>query len=107
MANNKKQKVVQVGMFCRVQDSNFAEHGVKKNDIVYIAGDSYVPISEDDPYSFRRIFVAAWMNGDVVDVNRGGFTIDGVRLKPVSKAKQEKLEAILNEEFGDADETTD
>lgn len=101
-----KVKIVKVGMFCTVQDSEFAQHGVKKGDVVYLAGDTFQPIREDDPYTYRQVFLAAWMDGNNIDVNRGAFTIDGSRLKPVSKAKQEKLEAIRDEEFKPEDETT-
>lgn len=92
-------KVIQVGMFCRVMNSLYAEYGVKKNDVVYIAGDSIVSVSEADPYALRRLFIAAWMNKDHVDVDKGGFTIDGKNLKPCSKGKQERLDAVKEADF--------
>jgi len=97
-------KTVEVGMFCRVMDSTYAEHGVKKNDTIYIAGDSIVSVTEADPYALRRLFIGAWMEKDHVDVNRGGFTIDGKRLKPCSKPKQARLDAIKDEDFGKKEE---
>lgn len=92
-------KLVEVGQFCRVQDSTYAEHGVKKGDIVYLAGDTYVMVSEDDPYAYRKVFLAAWMDGDHIDIEKGCFTIDGKRLKGVTKPKQAKLDSIKAEDF--------
>jgi len=100
-------KTVEVGQFCRVMDSTYAEHGVKKNDVIYVAGDSIVSVDEKDPYQLRRLFIGAWMSGDHVDVNRGGFTIDGKRLKPCSKSKQARLDAIKDEDFGEKEDAAE
>lgn len=100
-------KKIEVGQFCRVMDSTYAEYGVKKNDVVYVAGDSIVAVDEKDPYALRRVFVAAWMQGDHVLVNKGGFTIDGKRLKPCSKAKQARLNTIKEADFSSPEEEVD
>ena len=101
-------KIVEVGDFVTVQDSGFAEYGVRKNDLVYLAGDSIVSVSADDPYALRRIFIAAKTKDGHVLSEEKAFTIDGKRLKKVSKAKQEKLKAVMQEDFGDEeDDTTD
>lgn len=91
-------KEVKAGMFCRVQDSTFAEHGVKKNDVIYLAGDTFVRQTED-PYQFRKVFIGAFLEDDIVQANKKPFLIDGKRLKPVSKAFQEKLEGLLKEAY--------
>lgn len=96
-------KTIEVGQFCRVMDSTYAEYGVKKNDVIYVAGDSIVSTDEKDPYALRRLFVAAWMKGNHIDVNRGGFTIDGKRLKACSKSKQERLNAVKDGDFAEAE----
>ena len=96
---------IKVGMFCRVQDSTFAEYGVKKDSIIYVAGDSVVHTgANDDPYALRKVFIGAFMKGDIVDADKKPFIIDGKRLKPVSKALQERLDAALKLEFGDKEE---
>ena len=97
-------KLIEVGQFCRVMDSTYVEHGIKKGDVIYVAGDSIVSVDEKDPYSLRRLFVGAWMKGDHIDVERGAFTIDGKRLKACTKAKQERLNAVKEEDFGEAEE---
>jgi len=97
-------KTIEVGQFCRVMDSTYVEYGVKKNDVIYVAGDSIVSVDEKDPYALRKVFVGAWMEGDHIDVNRGGFTIDGKRLKPCTKGKQERLDAIKDVDFAEVEE---
>lgn len=101
------KKLIEVGQFCRVIDSTYVEYGVKKDDVVYIAGDSVVAVSEDDPYELRRVFVAAWMKGDHIDIEKGAFTIDGKRLKPCTKGKQARLDAIKDEDFSEPNEVVD
>lgn len=98
-----KVKLIEAGMFCRVLNSNYAQYGVKKDEVVYLAGDGMVAISEEDPYAYRKIFVAARMKGEVVDAESGGFTIDGFSLKPCSKAKQERLNLLHEAAFAEPD----
>lgn len=99
-------KVIEVGQFCRVLDSTYVEHGIKKGDVIYVAGDSVVSVDDKDPYALRRLFIGAWMKGDSVDVDRGGFTIDGKRLKACTKSKQERLSKIRDEDFGTGEDST-
>jgi len=99
-----KIKMVEAGMFCRVLNSNYSQYGVKKEDVVYIAGDGMVAVSEADPYAYRKIFVAALMVDEVVDAESGGFTIDGKSLKPCSKAKSARLQAIHEAAFAEPEE---
>lgn len=91
-------KEVVVGQFAEVLDGTLGTYGVKKGDIVYLAGDSLVRVDED-PYHFRKIFLAAFMNNKHIDLDKKPFTIDGKRLKPVSTAKQERLDAIRVNDF--------
>ena len=93
------QKVVEVGNFCEVLDSSFAVYGVLKGDIVYLAGDTVVSVKAEDPYMLRRVFLATYLINGHIDTKRQPFIIDGKRLKPVSKGKQEKLDAIRQEDF--------
>lgn len=102
-----KVEGLKTGTFCRVQDSAMAEHGVKKGDLVYIAGDGYVRTDPDDPYVFRQMFVASWMEDQEVIAEKGGFTIDGKRLKAVSKPLQAKLEAKLEAKYRSEENASD
>lgn len=91
-------KEVKAGDFVEVLDGSYGVYGVKKGDIVYLAGDAFVRVDED-PYHFRKIFLAAFVKDRHIDVEAKPFTIDGKRLKPVSTAKQAKLDAIRNQDF--------
>jgi len=103
-----KQKPVEVGSFVTVNDTSYAQYGVKKNDIIYLAGDAIVSVSEEDPYALRRIFVATHViDGHIQATNATPFTIDGKRLTPVSKSKQEKLNAIREMDFKSEEETNE
>ena len=44
-----KQKTVDVGDFVRLMDSSYAKDGIKKGDILYLAGDAIVSVTEKDP----------------------------------------------------------
>jgi hypothetical protein len=91
-------KEVQVGQFAEVLDGTLGTYGVKKGDIVYLAGDSLVRVDED-PYHFRKIFLAAFLKGKHIDLDVKPFTIDGKRLKPVSTAKQTRLDEVRLADF--------
>ncbi|PZQ78028.1 hypothetical protein [Pseudomonas phage PPAY] len=101
------KKIVNVGDFVEVLDSSFVEHGVKKGDFIYIAGDSIVAVSEKDPYQLRRLFVAAFMEDGHILADRKPFLIDGKRCKPVSEAKQQKFAEKMKQDFGEKNETSD
>ena len=92
---------VKAGQFVIVQDGSYGQYGVKKNDVVYLAGDTLVRYNED-PYAFRKIFLAAFVKDGHIDVEAKPFTIDGKRLKAVSVGKQAKLDAIRNADFEEA-----
>lgn len=102
-----KQKQVEVGDFVKLLDGSFGQYGVKKGDIIYVAGDAIVAVSEKDPYAMRRIFVAAKVNDGHIDVKSNPFTVDGKRLEAVSKAKQAELNAIRKSDFEDKVEESD
>lgn len=93
-------KIVKVGDFCTIKDSTMAEHGVKKGEVCYIAGDTIVHVTEKDPYALRRLFIVARVDPDGhILADQGGFMCDGKRLKPVSAKRQEELDAIHKEDF--------
>jgi len=97
--------MVKVGDFCQVKDSRYVEYGVKKNTLVYLAGDSMVLVDEQDPYAYRKIFVAALVADGHVDTTAKALTMDWINLSAVSKAKQEKLYAQFEEDFTKEEES--
>lgn len=94
--------MVEVGNFVKVQDSSFVEYGVKKGDLIYLAGDTLLGVDEKDPYLLRRTFIAAYTKEGHVDSERKPFLIDGLRCKKVSNARQTRLEDMMKEDFDEA-----
>lgn len=88
----KEVEMIEVGQFTTVLNDNLQEHGICKDDIVYIAGDIFVPIEGEDPYVVRRIFLGAKMKEDHIDAAGGAFTIDGLSLKAVDEFTQVRLD---------------
>jgi len=100
MSNDKNFIGVSVGEFCRVLDSEMCHLGVRKGDVVYIAGSSMIAYPlDDDPYLHREVFVAAKVKEGHVLIDLGGFTIDGARLKALPKKRQERLQAVFEKDF--------
>ncbi|MNQ21499.1 hypothetical protein D3C85_346220 [compost metagenome] len=95
-----KNKTVEVGMFAYVKDTKLSEYGVFKGDTVYVAGDMFLP-DEKDPYSYRKMFIGAFVKDGHILIHDKPFTVDGKRLEPVSKVNQEKLDAIKEADFGE------
>lgn len=106
----KKSKVKRIGAghFCTVLDSTMAEYGVKRGDLIYVAGQADLPISEEDPYTLRRVFIVSKVSkdGHVLAATEKAFTIDPKRLRLVSKARQERFNTMMQEDFrkGDKEE---
>ena len=93
-------EIVCVGDFVRMESTTFQEHGVDKGDELYIAGDVIVSVNEKDPYALRQVFIAAKVdeNGHI-DVNSGGFTVDGSRLSVISGERYNELAALKDYDF--------
>ena len=96
--------LVKVGMFCTMVNSDFAEHGVKKGDLVYVAGESMMQRDEVDPYTFTKMFIVAYTKDKHVLNTKKPFYSVGQRLKPVSRARQERLEKVFLEDFQEVEE---
>lgn len=94
--------MINVGNFATVNDNTFEQYEVPEGTLIYVAGDAVVAVSEEDPYALRRIFVGCYVKDDVVDITRGGFTIDGNRLTPVDEERQAELEAIHKAAYPEA-----
>jgi hypothetical protein len=94
------KKIVEVGDFCKMRDSSFLTYGLDKGDMVYIAGDAIVSVTEDDPYSLRRIFIGAFMKDGHVQIHEKPFTVDGKRLKVITGELKDKLTATKEFDFG-------
>lgn len=94
------KEMIEVGKFCVVTNDNLVEHGIAKDDIVYVAGDLFVPQSEEDIYLMRRIYLCARMEGDNIKAEGGAFTIDGTSLQHVDEFTQTRLDKQRALDFG-------
>lgn len=94
-----KNKIILSGMFCTVESSDYCKYGIKRGNLVYVYGDFMSALSKDDPYAFRKLFLATKVVDRHVVDEAVKFTIDGKNLKPVKKAAQERLEAILHKDY--------
>ena len=84
--------MIEVGKFCVVTNDNLIDHNIGKGDIVYVAGDIFVPESEEDIYLMRRVYLGAKMSGDNIQAQGGAFTIDGKSLEHVDEFTQTRLD---------------
>lgn len=97
--------MITVGMFAHVKCSRYVDYGIKKNDLIYVAGDTMVATDEKDPYAYRKIFLAARTEGGHVDAASKALTMDAINLRPVSKSKQKELYAQLEKDFAKKEES--
>lgn len=97
--------MIEVGMFCHVKCSKYVDYGILKGDLIYVAGDTMVAVDEKDPYAYRKIFLAARTEDGHVDAVAKALTMDAINLKPVSKAKQKELYALLEKDFEKSEES--
>lgn len=93
------KKTIETGMFCTVETSDYCQYGVKRGNLVYIYGEFMSALSEEDPYAFRKIFLATKTAERHVVESEKPFTVDGKNLKPVKKAAQERLQKILEGDY--------
>lgn len=97
--------MIEVGMFCYTRCSRYLDYGIKKGDLVYLAGDTMVRVDEKDPYAYRKLFIAAYVEDGHVNAERKPITIDGVNLRKVSDSKQKDLYKVFESDFAKAEES--
>ena len=97
----KNIKLIEVGMFCRVQSSNYVKHGLKRGEVVCVIGDGMLPVSDKDPYTMRK-----WFLGSIVDKDGNTLAdetkpimLDALDLKAVTKPLQERLDLKFEAKF--------
>lgn len=92
--------LVEPDNFVRVIASGYEEYGLQKGEVVFVAGKIDSPVSEEDPYLFRRLFVLCGFNEEGLEVgDRGLITISGLALEPLPEEENEALiEKLLKSE---------
>ena len=93
-------KEIAVGDFVVVCSDTMSEQGVKRDDIVYVAGDYYVQTDEnEDPYKCRKLFVIAKVDKDGHIDSSGCMAVEGLMFIPVPEDLQLKLIDIRNKDY--------
>lgn len=80
--------------FCEVVTDKLADDGVKRGQLVYVAGLKALPVSDTDPYTQRIKFFC-----NLVDkwghVDNKLYIMDPISLQKVDKNKQKKFTKIV------------
>lgn len=73
------------------------EGGIKKGDIVFVAGNKVLPISEDDPYTQRIFIYVQPVVNDYIDMEGGFYLLDPIHLSNLSKEENKRLVELAQE----------
>lgn len=92
---------MKAGDFAKVATDTLAEHGVNRDDTIYLAGSGFVPLDEAKPYDYRLTFIGCFLKDDKVDLDRNGFTVDPYNLEELSEDEHNRLQQIRKKEEGD------
>lgn len=93
-------KYIRNGDFCQIVSDKFeAEHGVKRNTIVYVVGTKALPMSEEDPYTQRIKMVVHLVGNDLHVIFDKMYIMDPDSIQKVDENKQKNLTGILEFDF--------
>lgn len=87
------------GDFAQVQGTDLEEHGIPDGSFLYLAGDTFIRECEDDPYLFRRAFVAARVLDLHIQADEKPFLITAKNLIPVDPDYLPTLVAVYEDDF--------
>lgn len=90
---------VKAGEFVQVVVDTLEKDGIPKGSYLYLAGDSLIRETED-PYLYRKVFVAARVNDYHINAEEKPFLVAGASLAHVSDEEEERLTETYNEDFG-------
>lgn len=91
---------VKAGDFVEVVVDTLEKDGIPQGSYLYLAGDTLVRESEEDPYLYRKVFVAARINDYHINAEEKPFLVTGASLVHVSDEEELLLTATYNEDFG-------
>ena len=98
--NFNVEDLIQMGNFCTVSGEHLKDSDLEDGDFVFVAGHRALPISEDDPYTQRIIFMCHKSDdGGEIDMEAGFYLIDPNSLTKVDKSTQEKMQDKLDEQI--------
>jgi hypothetical protein len=91
------------GDFAQVEGDELAENGIPHGSFLYLAGDTFIRESEDDPYLFRRAFVAARVVDYHIQAEEKPFLITAKNLVDVTLDDRGYLTATYEADFKEED----
>ncbi|QHJ80637.1 MAG: hypothetical protein [Bacteriophage sp.] len=94
---------VKTGEFVEVVVDTLEKDGIPQGSYLYLAGETLVRESEQDPYLYRKVFVAARVKDYHIDAEEKPFLVRGESLVPVTQAEYERLDTVYREDFGGED----
>lgn len=108
-----KVPMIETGMFVEVLTDEYKDYGIDSGDRLFVAGDGLVPVSEEDPYLYKRLMLCAKMDshGHIL-AGEGATTIDGRKLRELGEEESDMLEEVQRQDFKEVegevvDETVD
>lgn len=90
---------VKAGDFVEVIVKSLEDHGIKEGDYLYLAGDTFVPETPDDPYLFRKVFIAARVIDYHIQADDKPFLVDGKSTTLVDESEKVRLQTVYEEDF--------
>lgn len=96
----KEAMEVKAGDFVQVTTKNLEKDGIPQGSYLYLAGDTLIRESEEDPYLYRKVFVAARINDYHINAEEKPFLVAGASLAHVDDDEEVRLTTIYNEDFG-------
>ncbi len=82
---------IKTGDFCKLVTDKFADIGVKRGHLVYVAGHKAFPISEEDPYTQRIKFFVNLYNPHTYDMGKELHLMDANSIQSVPEDEQKAL----------------
>lgn len=93
-------KEFKAGEFVEIVGGSLEKDGLPEGTVVYLAGDTFIREREDDPYLFRRAFVAAKVVDYHIQADDKPFLITAKNLGEVDEGELAVLTEVYLADFG-------
>lgn len=93
-------KELKSGDFVEVVVDTLEKDGIPQGSYLYLAGDTLIREDANDPYLYRKVFVAARINDYHINATEKPFLVAGSSLAALPDSEVERLEVVYKEDFG-------
>lgn len=97
-----EEKLFDFDNFVVCVDPVLEEWGINVGDTLFLIGDGFVP--QEDPYNFRKAFLALPVKNDHIVTTQKPWAIDPKTIKHVDDNEQARLTAIKEKDFAPKEE---